>query len=137
MRDSGRMIPHLANVTSARIRSHDESASKQRRLRSVWKAKREGAAVDQTPLSRVSPAWLTLSEDRKTWIVDDEKADVVRRIYRMFDTGIGQRKIAETLNRDAVPMFGRWMKDGSRRPGGIGTGPMCRGCLRTLRSSGP
>jgi DNA invertase Pin-like site-specific DNA recombinase len=105
----------LALVTF--IRSHDESASKQRRLRSVWKAKRERAAVDQTPLSRVSPAWLTLSEDRKTWIVDDEKADVVRRIYRMFDTGIGQHKIAETLNRDAVPMFGRWMKDGSRRPG--------------------
>jgi hypothetical protein len=73
--------------------------------------------VDGTPLSRVAPAWLTLSEDRKTWTVDEGKAAVVRRVYQMFADGTGQHKIAETLNRDMVPMFGRHMKDGTRRQG--------------------
>jgi DNA invertase Pin-like site-specific DNA recombinase len=105
----------LALVTF--IRSHDESASKQRRLRSVWQQKRDRAAVDGTPLSRVAPAWLKLSEDRKTWTVDEDKAAVVRRIYEMAADAVGHHKIAETLNRDAVPMFGRHMKDGTRRQG--------------------
>jgi len=41
---------------------------------------------------------------RKMWAIDETEAEVVRRIYRMFDQGShGYRAIADALNREGVP----------------------------------
>ena len=41
---------------------------------------------------------------RKLWAIDEAEAEVVRRIYRMFDEGkLGYRGIADQLNREGVP----------------------------------
>jgi len=92
------------------IRSNEESATKGRRLKEVWAKKRRTAS--EGPLTARGPAWLSLGPDRK-WQVDREKANVVRRIFRMAASGHGQHHIAEALNGDNVPTFG----DGGRRPG--------------------
>lgn len=91
------------------MRANEESAAKSRRLSAVWKHKREGAA--DRPLTARVPAWLVLSEDRQTFRVLEDRAEIVRRIYSMSLNGVGHHKIAEALNAEAVPTFG----NGKRR----------------------
>lgn len=92
------------------IRSNEESVTKGRRLKEAWANKRRKAV--EAPLTARCPAWLTLGADRK-WIVNEQKADVVRKVYLLASLGHGQNYIAETLNRDGVSTFG----DGARPPG--------------------
>lgn len=84
------------------VRAHEESETKSRRLRAVWTAKR--ARASDTPLTKLVPAWLT-TEGSKI-VPHPERAEVIRRIVTMFRQGIGQHRIAETLNREGVKVFG-------------------------------
>jgi hypothetical protein len=52
------------------------------------------------------PHWLRMEEDRKI-ISIPERVTIVRRIVTSFLGGKGQQRIAETLNREKVPMFGK------------------------------
>jgi DNA invertase Pin-like site-specific DNA recombinase len=87
------------------IRANEESATKARRVKAAWANKRAGA--HETKLTALAPSWLTLSADKKTFTIEEDKAAVVRRIFDMTLNGVGQNKIAETLNREGVPVFGR------------------------------
>lgn len=86
------------------IRANEESETKSRRLKAVWDAKRRSAAT-KAMTSRV-PAWLRLEGKPASFVVDEQRAAVVVRIYQMTATGTGQHRIAETLNAEGVPCFG-------------------------------
>jgi DNA invertase Pin-like site-specific DNA recombinase len=90
------------------VRAHEESATKSRRLKAAWQNKRANAG--SKPLTARAPAWLELTPQRE-WSVRAERAEVVRRIYRMAANGVGEHTIAATLNRENVPTFG----DGNRK----------------------
>ncbi|NLS01997.1 recombinase family protein [Rhizobium sp. P32RR-XVIII] len=87
------------------MRANEESEVKARRLREAWGAKRKAAAI--RPLSALSPGWLRLRDDRSGFDVIPERAEIVRRVFDMTLAGKGQHGIAETLNREGVPVFGR------------------------------
>ncbi|MFJ5486902.1 recombinase family protein [Hansschlegelia beijingensis] len=87
------------------IRANEESEIKARRLKAVWKAKRAAAAIK--PLTSQTPAWIILDKENGELKVLEERAAVVRRIYEMTVDGMGQHRIAELLNREATPCFGR------------------------------
>lgn len=87
------------------MRANEESETKARRLREAWKGKRLRAS--DKPLTRVTPAWIILNEDTNTLALIPERAKVVARIFDMLANGVGQHRIAETLNREGVPTFGR------------------------------
>ena len=57
-------------------------------------------------------------ENPKRWIIDDDAATVVRRIYRMTLDGFGTEQIAAKLEEDGVltPMA-YWQSKGVKRPG--------------------
>jgi DNA invertase Pin-like site-specific DNA recombinase len=86
------------------IRANEESVTKGKRVREAWSAKRERAS--EKPLTSRCPAWLRMKEDRSGFDVIEERARVIRRIFDMTLEGIGQHKIAETLNVEGVPVFG-------------------------------
>lgn len=86
-------------------RAHEESATKAKRLREAWGAKR--AKAEKQPLTKLSPGWVRLRDDRSGFDLIPERAAIVRRIFEMTLAGIGQHAIAETLNRESVPVFGR------------------------------
>lgn len=88
------------------IRAHEESATKQDRVRKSWAAKRAGAETG-VKMTAVAPSWLTLSEDRKKWIVDRAKAKVVQRIFDMSLAGVGTPTIARKFNEEGVPTMQR------------------------------
>ena len=86
------------------IRANEESAMKSSRVRAAWGNKRKHAA-DQ-PMTKRCPAWLELDDD-KIWHVQQDRAEVVRKIFRWYLSGIGQNAIAKRLNESSTPVFGR------------------------------
>lgn len=87
------------------MRAHEESATKSKRVREARARNRAQAAQGQKTTAK-TPAWLTLSEDRKRFIIDEARAAVIRRIYEAYADGQGTTVIARRLNQDGVPPFG-------------------------------
>lgn len=89
------------------MRAHEESAMKASRLKAAWAEKRTQASKARKPMTSVCPAWLDL--DRRTGVFHEvpERVQIVRRIFDMTLQGVGQGVIAQTLNREGVPVFGR------------------------------
>src|SRR6516164_4091350 len=87
------------------MRANEESAMKSRRGKAAWENKRTNAS--QKPLTKRAPAWLKLNDATGKFEIIEQRAAVVGGIFEMAARGIGQHKIAETLNRENVPVFGR------------------------------
>ncbi|WP_445500641.1 recombinase family protein [Microvirga sp. G4-2] len=78
-------------------RAHEESARKSDRLIRAWRRKRE----DMTKkLTARCPAWLTLSDDRTTFIVNEYRKKIIIRVLEDLANGIGRDKIARRLNKE-------------------------------------
>jgi DNA invertase Pin-like site-specific DNA recombinase len=93
--------------------AYDESVKKQARLRQAWIGKREHVLNEGGALTARGPGWLRLvdgpGDAGRQWQVIEDRAAVVRRIFELAAQGVGVDTIAETLNRDRVPTFGRGM----------------------------
>ncbi|WP_371325268.1 recombinase family protein [Dechloromonas sp. ZY10] len=87
-------------ISIARMsRANEESARKSDRVHEAWEGRRAAGVI----LTGVGPAWLKLSEDRKRWIILENKAEVVREIFRLALAGNGSPSIARMLNSRGVP----------------------------------
>ncbi len=84
-------------------RAHDESQTKSLRVSAAWSNKRRNAR--SKILTAMVPSWLSLSPDRSGFLVDPDRASVVRRIFEEADQGKGSFQIARLLNQTAVPGF--------------------------------
>ncbi len=86
-------------------RAHEESEIKSHRLSAAWANKRRNASTRK--LTRHCPAWLELSADRKTFVVNSKRAEIVVSIFEDSANGLGIYSITRRLNQQAVPHFGR------------------------------
>jgi len=86
-------------------RAHEESATKARRLKAAWEAKRSNIA--DTPLTSVVPAWIELDKAKRELRLIPERAAIVERIFRETLEGLGQHQIAQRLNLEGVKPWGR------------------------------
>jgi DNA invertase Pin-like site-specific DNA recombinase len=96
----GQLIYSLSSFA----RGHEESAVKSQRLSAAWQHKR--ADVTQK-LTAQAPAWLKLAPDRLRFEVIEERADLIKRIFELAANGVGHHRIAKTLNKESVPVWGR------------------------------
>lgn len=55
------------------LRANDESATKSKRLKALWSKKRE--TLTEQKMTKVVPAWLELSEDRREFLVKKAAAE--------------------------------------------------------------
>ena len=85
-------------------RAYEESKTKSVRLSAAWSNKRH--QLDSKKLTRVAPAWLTLSADRSTFTVVTGRNLIVQRIFNEAEQGFGSFSIARRLNVDRVDTFG-------------------------------
>lgn len=95
-------------------RANEESRIKSERLAAAWEQKRKNGKI----LTGKCPAWLTLSEDRKEFIVRKEVARVIKRIFQLKLEGIGEERIANELNNSKLwqpPISGRNKSGGWRK----------------------
>ena len=86
--------------------------SKKRRISNKIKGN-AGEPMGQPPYGYIKdPA------NPKRWIVDDEAAQIVRRIYRMTLDGLGTEQIAAQLEKEEIlTPRAYWLKKGIKRPG--------------------
>lgn len=94
------------------MRANEESATKAKRLAAAWGAKRAYAA--SKPLTGIVPAWLRLDHEASQIVIRPERAAIVQRIFDMAVAGVGQHKIAETLNREGIPTWGTNGRQGAQ-----------------------
>ena len=86
--------------------------SKKRRISNKIKGN-AGEPMGQPPYGYIKDP-----DNPKRWIVDDEAAQVVRRIYSMTLEGYGTEQIAMQLERDEIlTPRAYWLKKGIKRPG--------------------
>jgi hypothetical protein len=70
------------------------------------------------PLSRPPYGYMKDPENPKRWVIDDEAAVVVRRIFREFLDGMGPEQIAGGLDRDGIlTPTNYWISIGLNRGG--------------------
>jgi len=91
-------------MIGAMSRAHDESRTKSMRSGANWSQKRKNIA--ERKLTAMCPRWLTLSHDKKTFAINEERAAVVRKIFADASSGIGMFTIARRLNSEQIPTFG-------------------------------
>ena len=88
--------------------------SKKRRISNKIKGN-AGEPIGQPPYGYIKDP-----ENPKRWIVDEEAAQVVRRIYRMTLEGVGTEQIAAKLEEDGIlTPRAYWHSKGINRPGKV------------------
>ena len=88
--------------------------SKKRRISNKIKGN-AGEPMGQPPYGYIKDP-----ENPKRWIVDEEAAQVVRRIYRMTLEGVGTEQIAAKLEEDGIlTPRADWHSKGINRPGKV------------------
>ncbi len=88
------------------IRANEESELKAKRVGDAWAKKKKDAAESGKPMTKRLPGWLQLTADRKAHVLREDRASIVRRIFKEADEGLGQHTIAARLNEGGVPVFG-------------------------------
>jgi len=89
------------------MRAHEESETKSERLKAVWSQKRKKAISSKLPMTAACPGWLELDLENQTYKSIPDRAKIVKRIFELTVNGVGQGVIAQTLNKEGVPTFGR------------------------------
>jgi DNA invertase Pin-like site-specific DNA recombinase len=87
------------------MRANEESEMKSRRIRAAFDVKR--AHLAERPWTSRCPGWLRLDKASGQFIVVDERANVVRRVYREALAGVSHQTIARMMNEEQVPLFGQ------------------------------
>lgn len=78
-----------------------------KKIKSVFKAKgMSGKHVSSCP----PYGYLKSSEDKNLWLVDEEAAEIVRRIFQMTMDGYGPYQIAQRLEADKIEMPARHLQ---------------------------
>ena len=104
----------LAPIRNQYNERYARDISKKRRISNKIKGN-AGEPMGQPPYGYIKDP-----ENPKRWIVDEEAARVVRRIYRMTLEGVGTEQIAAKLEEDGIlTPRAYWHSKGINRPGKV------------------
>lgn len=88
--------------------AHEESAKKAERLAAAWQSKRRRIADgERLVMTRRAPAWVTVKGSPASFVLIEDRAAIVRRIFEETVAGWGKASIARRLNAEGVNTFGR------------------------------
>ena len=100
-RDSGAM--EMMPIMNIFNEWHAANTSK--KIRAVWKAKaKEGVFHGK----KATYGYIKGTDEKRTFIINEETAPIVRRIFEMYASGISPRRISEILNEENVPCPGQY-----------------------------
>jgi DNA invertase Pin-like site-specific DNA recombinase len=107
-RAGGFTLDSIFEVVIGAQLSHEESKKKSDRLAAAWARKRR-KLFEGEPLilTRRTPAWIEVVGSPPAFVLIEERAAVVRRIFEETVAGYGKHSIARRLNQDGVETFGR------------------------------
>lgn len=87
-------------------RAHDESVMKSQRVKAAWERKRQEAGTKV--ITSVMPAWLEVRDGQI--VVNEEKANIVREIFRLLRSGYGLNMVEAKFQRESVPPISKASK---------------------------
>jgi DNA invertase Pin-like site-specific DNA recombinase len=90
------------------MRANEESRTKAERVASAWAKKRVAAREKSVPLSDRIPGWLNSVRDAtglRTFTRNDERIEIVQRIFEETAKGLGRRAIVKGLNGGGEKSF--------------------------------
>jgi len=87
--------------------AHEESKKKSFRTQENWKSKRTRAAETGEAMTSRGPLWLRLNAQTNAWEPIPERVAVVQRIFEMYLSGVGSHAVAQALNAERVPVWGK------------------------------
>jgi|SRR6516164_9252522 hypothetical protein len=79
------------------------------RVAAAFANKRERFAGTDTlnkPYTRRLPAWITWHDDSKAYVLIEDRAKLLRKIFELTDAGWGQHRIAAWLNTEQHETWG-------------------------------
>lgn len=85
--------------------AHEESQKKSDRHLKNWENKRANAK--KKIMTKTRPFWLRPKADKTEFEVIEERADIVRDIFKMTASGVGKTKIVDDLNNKGIRPFSR------------------------------
>lgn len=88
-------ILELMRSSLSMERAHEESVRKGELVKKAWDNKK--TKIDEYKLTKWSPKWLDLSPDRKSFIINEERAEVIRKIFQWSISGLGTNLILRQL----------------------------------------
>lgn len=84
-------------------RGHEESATKSRRLKAAWAAKRKSGGF----YTSRAPAWLRADRIKGCFEIIPERGAIIRQIFQWAGEGLGHHLIAKRLNEAKEPTWGK------------------------------
>ena len=84
-------------------RGHEESATKSRRLKAAWAAKRKSGGF----YTSRAPAWLCADKVKGSFEIIPERGAIIRQIFLWASEGVGHHLIAKRLNEAKEPTWGK------------------------------
>jgi DNA invertase Pin-like site-specific DNA recombinase len=105
----GEGLLHLIVMALAFARGNQESAEKGRRVAEAYAEKRRLLASDAKltePYTKRLPAWITWDESKCDYALIKERAELLRRMFEMADSGLGVHSIAVHLNETKEETWG-------------------------------
>lgn len=90
-------------------RASGESARKAEFGVKNWVQKRKQAAESGKVMTELAPAWIDTEgeKDKRRFVLNPERAKIVRQIFQWKLGGVGSRTIAHRLNEAKIPNWGR------------------------------
>jgi len=89
-------------------RANNESETKAKRLREAWSQKKLNAGKDGANIvTSECPLWLQASSDKKSFVVLEEKAASVRKVFALRLAGLGAVAICARANKENWPVPGK------------------------------
>lgn len=84
-------------------KAHDENTTRAKRVKEAKDRKTQAIATSGIKVTSQGPFYCKLSECKTKWIVDEDRADIVRLIFdRIVDKGIGLHRILTELNEQGL-----------------------------------
>jgi len=93
----------LIIAISMLVQGHEDSAKRGKRVFAAWDSKR-AKMKEGVIASKSCPSWLKVVDGE--FVVIPEKAEIVRRIFKLAMDGNGVHTIAKILNDEKVPTIG-------------------------------
>lgn len=95
-RDSENQLLDIMTSLIIMSRAHEESLTKQKRLKESWANQRKNA--HKIKMSGVYPHWLIRSEDKKEFYLKEDRVKIIRHIFDLCINGQGATQILRSLN---------------------------------------
>ncbi|MCC3786833.1 recombinase family protein [Vibrio parahaemolyticus] len=97
-RDSENQLLDIMTSLIIMSRAHEESLTKQKRLKESWANQRKNA--HKVKMSGCYPHWLVRSDDKTEFFVKEDRAQIIKDMLDMCINGLGATQIVRSLNQN-------------------------------------